>query len=713
MSTARRSSATAPTAAPSPTYELVAPDALATGSTAAPAPAGFEFFGWFRSDGTRLTDNTSFTYVPTIADMGITMWEVGRAYTVYAVYRELDDVTTYYAVKDGKGGTLDKDYEIYPPVSGVPSGPIITTAPGYIFDHWEDKDGNYVLIDGTTIPASMVTDDTQLMTEALRLFKDADGTYYNQDGKTYYAAFRFTKVDVVVEHYRVIEGEIVNAKEDGTLVTGINRPWVIENLKILAEEDIDGTVAVDEAPGNHGSYEPDWPGYTLDLTYGGTIKTAKVSPDGTTVLRLYYVADEFTSFTVHAKLVYEDGTIVDYDDYIHGPAAPDGAVHDDWGGITDTEMSLMVKIGDEWRLLDGSTPETTAVKGHQAPVIVPAGYEWDNTRIDNMRGIVAGDGSLELTVYFKPVHNGTSYSVEYWTVDGMNNLTRVHTDVFDMQTAGDPADAETDQSKLAADVYERLKGYEFTMDTMDVTYEGNHVLVRSVIHTDHIAGDGSTVLRVYYKALPRTLHYVSGPDTVWDDGGTDDSHDLALATGTQTSLLKGGVQRAGYEFKGWSLQNSGQLLTGTASIDEAQRMAEAGLIITDDPWTVITSDDAVINLYAVWSALPTTYDVEVWVVNGDGSLEHYVDYDLVGVTGTTGNTADFTDPTAPFESWGVNADERTMLGEDFVINVPGFVFMKDGYTPTPGQATVGGVTAPAGSVYSTQITATGTKLVLF
>ena len=32
----------------------------------------------------------------------------------------------------------------------------------------------------------------------------------------------------------------------------------------------------------------------------------------------------------------------------------------------------------------------------------------------------------------------------------MNNLTRVHTDVFDMQTAGDPANAETDQSKLAA-----------------------------------------------------------------------------------------------------------------------------------------------------------------------------------------------------------------------------------------------------------------------
>lgn len=234
---------------------------------------------------------------------------------------------------------------------------------------------------------------------------------------------------------------------------------------------------------------------------------------------------------------------------------------------------------------------------------------------------------------------------------------------------------------LAADVYARLMGYEFTMDTMDVTYEGNHVLVKSVIHADHIAGDGSTTLRVYYKALPRTLHYVTGTGTVWSDGGTDDSHDLALATGTQTSLIKGGVSRPGYEFKGWSLENYGLLTTGTASINEAQRMADNGLIITDDPWTVITSNDPVINLYAVWSALPTTYDVEVWVVNGDNSIEHYTTYDLVGVAGTTGNTVDFSDPTAPFESWGVTPIEKLMLGEDFVINVPGFLFMKNGYTP--------------------------------
>ena len=256
-----------------PTYELVAPGALTTGSTAQPAPAGFEFYGWFRSDGTRLTDGATFTYAPTIADLGLEAWEVGRAYTVYAVYRELADVTTYYGVKDGKGGTLSKEVEIYPPVSGAPSGPDITTAPGYIFDHWEDKDGNYILIDGTSIVPSLVTEDTELMTEALHLFKDADGTYYNQDGKTYFAVFRFTKVDVTVEHYRVIEGEIVNAKEDGTLVTGVNKPWIIESLKILAESDIDGTVANPDF-GNHGSYEPDWPGFTLDLTWGGTIKTA-------------------------------------------------------------------------------------------------------------------------------------------------------------------------------------------------------------------------------------------------------------------------------------------------------------------------------------------------------------------------------------------------------------------------------------------------------
>lgn len=135
---------------------------------------------------------------------------------------------------------------------------------------------------------------------------------------------------------------------------------------------------------------------------------------------------------------------------------------------------------------------------------------------------------------------------------------------------------------------------------------------------------------------------------MWSDGGTDDSHDLALATGTQTSLIKGGVSRPGYEFKGWSLENYGLLTTGTASINEAQRMADNGLIITDDPWTVITSNDPVINLYAVWSALPTTYDVEVWVVNGDNSIEHYTTYDLGRRDRTTATP--WTSPTRRLRS---------------------------------------------------------------
>ena len=100
---------------------------------------------------------------------------------------------------------------------------------------------------------------------------------------------------------------------------------------------------------------------------------------------------------------------------------------------------------------------------------------------------------------------------------------------------------------------------------------------------------------------------------------------------------------------------------GQASI-QAVAYLKANHLIVDDPYKVpeltgpsnedTTNPD--ITLYAVWQAQKVDFAVEVWVVRGDGRIEHLKDQDVHGVA-AVGDTLDYTDPVHPIESWGTGS----------------------------------------------------------
>ena len=348
---------------------------------------------------------------------------------------------------------------------------------------------------------------------------------------------------------------------------GQNKPWTIEELSITAGADFDATTAV-PLWGNHGSYEADWAGFTLDLTHsdaviGSTIATATVRRDGTTVLRLFYLADTTTAYSVVRVLEYIDnlgnltGETSELDQTWHG-TSPDGTVHDDWGGTTDTSMTAVVITGDD---------VVVANDGHHVGVAVPAGYYFDADRTSQLVGIVKGDGTLVLYAYFRPVFEidphdpdnpkgASKYKIEHWTVDGRKVATLVESKEYGRRVAGSSATANP------ADLWDSslFVGYGYTADPVEsIDANGSVIWLTSNPHIDHIAGDGTTVLRLYYKALSRKVHFDLGTGGSWSADTPDAvKADRDVFTGSEIHLPASGYpQRAGYTFVGWSAKPDG------------------------------------------------------------------------------------------------------------------------------------------------------------
>ena len=80
----------------------------------------------------------------------------------------------------------------------------------------------------------------------------------------------------------------------------------------------------------------------------------------------------------------------------------------------------------------------------------------------------------------------------------------------------------------------------------------------------------------------------------------------------------------------WPVVKGKSYGSGTAGKDSqtvADAMVAAGDIITDDPYLVDQTENSILTLYAVWKANEATFDVRVWIVRGDGRLEHLTDLD--------------------------------------------------------------------------------------
>jgi uncharacterized repeat protein (TIGR02543 family) len=108
----------------------------------------------------------------------------------------------------------------------------------------------------------------------------------------------------------------------------------------------------------------DFPGYTLDINFSGSLLDGRVLGDGSLVLRLYYLANTSTPWRVQ-YLVSGSGALL---------------AEDSFTGTTGLDAT--------------------------APIRSFSGYEYDATNAGNLlTGLIAGDGSLILRVYYSVVDN--------------------------------------------------------------------------------------------------------------------------------------------------------------------------------------------------------------------------------------------------------------------------------------------------------------------
>ncbi|MDQ0362634.1 Ig-like domain-containing protein [Breznakia pachnodae] len=174
--------------------------------------------------------------------------------------------------------------------------------------------------------------------------------------------------------------------------------------------------------------------YTFDNTVKGTVESGVVAGDESLVLKLYYTIDE-AAYTVEHYVEQTDGTYV----------------------IQDTE-NLSELIG---------TTVTATAKTY-------TGYRLDSSHVDAIKsGVVAGDGTLVLKLYYKL--DDVGYTVEHYheQTDGSFQLE-------------------------SSDAYVARAGSSVSASAKTYTTHKHDAAHTSTVSTGVVAHDGSLVLRLYY-----------------------------------------------------------------------------------------------------------------------------------------------------------------------------------------------------------------------
>ena len=170
-------------------------------------------------------------------------------------------------------------------------------------------------------------------------------------------------------------------------------------------------------------------------------------------------------------------------------------------------------------------------------------------------------------------------------------------------------------------------------------------------------------MKIYYTALPQWLSFelgdvdvdgTAGADATWRTNAGDPAQHATGSIGFNLPKSSD-AKRAGYTLIGWieaATVADGKAvsnLVGSAANEWIN--ANSGSIIVQGSGSYrMPNHDT--TLYAVWQ--PDTdveFNVEVWVLQGDGSIEHLSAYDKIKLTGTVDDTVDYSDPTAPFFSY--------------------------------------------------------------
>ncbi len=257
-------------------------------------------------------------------------------------------------------------------------------------------------------------------------------------------------------------------------------------------------------------------GFTLDTTIQGTVVSATIAGNGSTVLKLYYKRNTY-------NVTYE-----------YSGAMPNDAFKAAAEALLPTG-NANVKHG-----------ATITIAGVIDPSTVPAlkGYSFN--------GWTPNDGALVITEnsFTMPTHD--VILTGHFHPDEDTPYTINH--FLEKEEGGYPATpAHTEKrpgvTNENATVYaRRFDGFTIDLDTtQDEVVDGDYTTI-----TKEIAGDGSTEFNFYYKRNINAVTYEF--DGLQPHGVTvtipNSYNDLAVKYGT-TVTIKADLAQAGYEFVGW------------------------------------------------------------------------------------------------------------------------------------------------------------------
>ena len=601
-----------------------------------PSETGYTFGGWFADE--ECTQEFSFT-TPITEDITLyALWIPGSVgtYTIVHLQQGLDDPATYAEVdRDVKTGEF----------SGQLSD-IARTYAGFTATHFErdaSASGGLVLnvyydrkVYTITFHANGDIYETAQITYGAKAVKPA--TDPTATGKDFSCWSRTEGSDTAYDFDTPVTGDIDLYARFATQVFTVTFETWGQTPKPDDQQVEYGETATEPASPVAGQGSPEFKGWYADDAYLTPFNFATPIMQDTTVYAKYS-PNVLVDFQGKAKNVSfpkaYDSTFAESE--LAGVSAPGYDIVDDkWyqdAGFT-TKWSFPITVNDDkviYPKLSARTDTPYQVK-HYLADLTGGGYTLDDT--EDKTGTTAtdtaaaakaydgftsegttkgGDGTIEqkaiagdratvVEIYYKR-NTDTLYTVQHW----LQNTTD---DDYTHDTGADQTLTGTTGDTTAA---------------VAKTYAGFTALA---ITQGTIAGDGSTVVNVYYDRAKYTVTY--------DVQGHGDTPDPVTGVRHGSTLASMPASTAtGYTFEGWYKD---------ANCSDGQKW-NAG---TD----MVTSD---ITLYAKWTGRPYTIK---FMANSDpeGSAGTMADLPAVVGTSTTLTANAFTRAGYTFAGWDTAAD---------------------------------------------------------
>lgn len=449
--------------------------------------------------------------------------------------------------------TVQSGNQTYGEKLTVPADQVLA---GHTFDGWYDAEGNKVEAGTTTVPATATTYTAKFTPNNYKVNFVAEG----QPIKTGEYAFG-TKISTLVPEYTAPDGytfegwstdgsTVIEFTDDVTVpVDGVTYYAVLKantGVKYTIKtylQNVGGAGYTPQADiveygttGDEINYKPaDKEGFTLDAAQS-VLKIESLAGDGTSVIRVFYNRNQ-VKVTIDGK---EDTYY--YDDVIEkeDPTPEDGYTFEKWVDGEGNTVTFPMNVPAEDIVI---TPVYTPIK--YAVTFTVNGEEYATGMYDYNSDIVAPEDDPTVA----------GYTFEGWSTDGKTVLTDLGKVALNGNTFQAVLTPNTGINYTVKKVFQNADGSAWNEpveetrtgtagDTVALKAADEAVDGFSVYQIDPasttIAGDGSTVIYIYY-----TRNKVS----VTINGEKDDYYyDTEIEEPTDT-------EKDGYDFKGWVDEN--------------------------------------------------------------------------------------------------------------------------------------------------------------